>query len=81
VPCREGTVWQHVILERLAAGTGRPDDLTRLRQVSEQIAGKTLCALGDFAAAPPQGALRKFPEHFAAHLAGACPLDAAAAIS
>jgi len=68
-----------VILQRLASGNGRPDDLVRLRQVSEQIAGKTLCALGDFAASPPQGALRKFPEHFAAHLIGACPLGAPAA--
>ncbi|HUQ16203.1 MAG TPA: NADH-ubiquinone oxidoreductase-F iron-sulfur binding region domain-containing protein, partial [Candidatus Saccharimonadales bacterium] len=81
VPCREGTVWQHVILERLAAGAGRPDDLARLKQVSEQIAGKTLCALGDFAASPPQGALRKFPEHFAAHQAGGCPLGLPASVS
>ena len=75
VPCREGTVWQHIILERLAAGNGRSDDLVRLREVSEQIGGKTLCAFGDFAASPPQGALRKFPDHFAAHLAGGCPIS------
>ena len=47
--------------------------MTLLKTVSEQIGGKTLCALGDFAAAPPQGALRKFPEHFLAHVDGRCP--------
>ena len=74
VPCREGTVWQHEILKRLQAGTATDGDLPLLVTVSEQIGGKTLCALGDFAAAPPQGALRKFPEHFLAHARGACPM-------
>jgi NADH-quinone oxidoreductase subunit F len=77
VPCREGTVWQHEIIKRIQAGSAGAADLPLLRTVSEQIGGKTLCALGDFAASPPQGALRKFPEHFAAHLAGGCPLRAA----
>jgi hypothetical protein len=50
-----------------------------LKSVSEQMGGRTLCALGDFAAAPPQGALRKFPEHFLAHVDGRCPSRNAAA--
>lgn len=74
VPCREGTVWQHLVLERLAGGTGDTRDVEVLRDVSQQLVGRTLCALGAFAAAPQLGALRKFPEHFAAHAAGHCPL-------
>ncbi len=72
VPCREGTVWQHEILRRIQAGRAGAADLSLLKTVSEQIGGKTLCALGDFAAAPPLGAMRKFPEEFAAHLRGTC---------
>ena len=74
VPCREGTVWQHELIKRIQVGTATESDLPLLRAVSEQIGGKTLCALGDFAASPPQGAMRKFPDHFMAHLRGACPL-------
>src|SRR5207237_8927924 len=68
VPCREGTVWQHVLLTRLAQRRGSSGDVTLLKTVSEQIGGKTLCALGDFAAAPPQGAVKQFPAHFIAHV-------------
>lgn len=74
VPCREGTVWQHHLLQRLNSGRGGERDVALLKSVSEQMNGKTLCALGAFAAAPQLGALRKFPEHFAAHAAGACPV-------
>jgi len=74
VPCREGTVWQHRLLERLNTGLGGASDVATLKSISEQMNAKTLCALGSFAAAPQLGALRKFPEHFAAHAAGGCPL-------
>ena len=78
VPCREGTVWQHEIIKRIQVGMATEGDLPLLRAVSEQIGGKTLCALGDFAASPPQGAMQKFPDHFMAHVRGRCPLRTAA---
>ena len=80
VPCREGTVWQHRLLERLADGSGDARDVEVLGSVSRQMVGRTLCAFGTFAAAPQLGALGKFSEHFAAHAArpGRCPLRAVA---
>ncbi|HZP96067.1 MAG TPA: NADH-quinone oxidoreductase subunit NuoF [Candidatus Limnocylindria bacterium] len=81
VPCREGTVWQHATLVRLAERRGGAADVALLKSVSEQISGKTLCALGDFAAAPQLGALRKFPEHFQAHVEGRCPARAEAVVA
>ena len=81
VPCREGTVWQHAILTRLAEKRGSAADIALLKSVSEQISGKTLCALGDFAAAPQLGAIKKFPEHFAAHVAGRCPTRGGALVA
>lgn len=59
-PCREGTGWMWRMLERLARGQGQNEDIDLLEEVTYQIEGHTICALGDAAAWPVQGLIRHF---------------------
>ena len=59
-PCREGTGWMWRVLERLAAGNATVDEIDTLLDVSKQVEGHTICALGDAAAWPVQGLIRHF---------------------
>ena len=59
-PCREGTGWMWRVLERMAAGRAQPKEIDMLLQVTKQIEGHTICALGDAAAWPVQGLIRHF---------------------
>ncbi len=59
-PCREGTGWMWRMMERLAAGDARIDEIDLLEEVSRQVEGHTICALGDAAAWPIQGLIRHF---------------------
>jgi len=59
-PCREGTGWMWRVLERMAAGQAQPKEIDMLLQVTKQIEGHTICALGDAAAWPVQGLIRHF---------------------
>lgn len=59
-PCREGTGWMWRMMERLAKGDAHPSDIDLLEEVSRQIEGHTICALGDAAAWPVQGLIRHF---------------------
>jgi len=63
-PCREGTRWMVQILERILTGGGKPGDAEMLKQVAQQIDGRSFCPLGDAAAWPVLAALRVFPEEF-----------------
>jgi len=63
-PCREGTGWLYRVLDRIVQGDGRPEDIDLLDRVAGNIAGKTICALGDAAAMPVQGMLRHFRHEF-----------------
>ena len=47
-------------LERMAAGRAQPKEIDMLLQVTKQIEGHTICALGDAAAWPVQGLIRHF---------------------
>jgi NADH-quinone oxidoreductase subunit F len=60
-PCREGTGWLYRIVHRIEHGDGCPEDLDQLNRVTENIMGRTICALGDAAALP----VRSFTKHFA----------------
>ncbi len=73
-PCREGTYWLDKVLDRILAGQGRPADVELINNVAKNMAGVTLCALGDFAANPIIYTIKNFPEDFAAHVQ---PKDAA----
>lgn len=59
-PCREGTGWMWRMLMRLANGIGTIEDIDRLEEVTYEIEGHTICALGDAAAWPVQGLIRHF---------------------
>jgi NADH-quinone oxidoreductase subunit F len=59
-PCREGTGWMWRMMERLTKGDFAMDELDLLEQVTKQVEGHTICALGDAAAWPIQGLIRHF---------------------
>ncbi|KAJ1511424.1 NADH dehydrogenase [ubiquinone] flavoprotein 1, mitochondrial [Coelomomyces lativittatus] len=59
-PCREGTSWLAHLMDLCVQGKASPQDLDLMYQVSKQIEGHTICALGDAAAWPVQGLLRHF---------------------
>lgn len=59
-PCREGTGWMWHMMMRLQKGEATFADIDKLEQVSYQIEGHTICALGDAAAWPVQGLIRHF---------------------
>ena len=59
-PCREGTGWMWRVLERMAVGDSTTEEIDKLLEVSTQIEGHTICALGDAAAWPVQGLIRHF---------------------
>ncbi|HEY3217157.1 MAG TPA: NADH-quinone oxidoreductase subunit NuoF [Candidatus Eisenbacteria bacterium] len=67
-PCREGTYWMSEVFERLESGHGRERDIDLLFDVSDNILGKSFCALGDAAAMPVMGAIQHFREEFEYHV-------------
>jgi NADH-quinone oxidoreductase subunit F len=65
-PCREGTAWAAKVLRRLEMGRGTPEDLETLMDISDNMAGKTICVLPDAAAAPITSSIQKFREDYLA---------------
>ncbi len=59
-PCREGTGWMWRVLTRMMKGQAEPEEIDVLFDVSKQVEGHTICALGDAAAWPIQGLIRNF---------------------
>lgn len=59
-PCREGTGWVYRIMSRFVEGNASIDEIDKLLQITKQIEGHTICALGDAAAWPVQGLIRHF---------------------
>ena len=59
-PCREGTGWMWRMMERLRTGDAAVEEIDMLQQVTKQVEGHTICALGDAAAWPIQGLIRHF---------------------
>jgi NADH-quinone oxidoreductase subunit F len=59
-PCREGTGWMWRVMERMVKGQADIGEIDMLEEVSRQIEGHTICALGDAAAWPVQGLIRHF---------------------
>ena len=68
-PCREGTGWLYRIIHRIEHGEGRTEDLDLLLNLSDQIQGRTICALGDAAAMPVRAFVKNFREEFEYHIA------------
>jgi NADH-quinone oxidoreductase subunit F len=59
-PCREGTGWMMRVMNRMVQGRAEVEEIDVLQQVTKQIEGHTICALGDAAAWPIQGLIRHF---------------------
>ena len=67
-PCREGTGWLYRVVHRIENGFGRMEDLALLDDVSDNIAGRTICALGDAAALPVKSFIKHFRAEFVHHI-------------
>jgi NADH-quinone oxidoreductase subunit F len=67
-PCREGTGWLYRMVHRIEHGQGRMEDLDLLLNVSDNIAGRTICALGDAAALPVKSFIKHFRDEFVHHI-------------
>jgi NADH-quinone oxidoreductase subunit F len=75
-PCREGTYWLVQILARLEKGEGTDADLEKLLDISDNILGKSFCALGDGATSPITSSIKYFRDEYLAHFEHqGCPLD------
>ncbi|MBA5724178.1 NADH-quinone oxidoreductase subunit NuoF [Candidatus Liberibacter sp.] len=59
-PCREGTGWMMRVMERMVSGIAQKSEIDMLFEVSKNIEGHTICALGDAAAWPIQGLIKNF---------------------
>ena len=79
-PCREGTGWMYRVMTRMMRGQAEVEEVDMLWDVSKQVEGHTICALGDAAAWPIQGLIRHFrPElerRIAEYKAGRIPVAA-----
>lgn len=74
IPCREGTDWLKKTLTRFHAGGGVAKDIDNIKYLAENMLGRTFCPLGDAAAMPTIGFVKKFRDEFEAHLDGRpCP--------
>jgi NADH-quinone oxidoreductase subunit F len=65
-PCRVGTSWIRRIVRRMAAGERRPGDIDEIARLAGAMKGRTLCPLGDAAALPLLGLVRKFKKELEA---------------
>ncbi len=68
-PCREGTGWMMRVMGRMIQGRAEPEEIDVLEQVTRQVEGHTICALGDAAAWPIQGLIRHFRPEMEARIA------------
>ncbi|WP_062229269.1 NADH-quinone oxidoreductase subunit NuoF [Aureimonas frigidaquae] len=59
-PCREGTGWMWRLMERMVTGNAQKREIDMLLDITKQVEGHTICALGDAAAWPIQGLIRNF---------------------
>ena len=59
-PCREGTGWMWRVMTRMVQGKAEIDEIDKLWDVTKEVEGHTICALGDAAAWPIQGLIRHF---------------------
>ena len=67
-PCREGTGWLYRVVHRIENGAGRLEDLELLNGVTDNIMGRTICALGDAASLPVRSFVKHFRSEFEYHI-------------
>lgn len=67
-PCREGTGWLWRLVDRIEHGHGKSSDIDMLDSISDNIQGRTICALGDAAAMPVKAMIKHFRHEFVHHV-------------
>ena len=67
-PCREGTGWLSKVVDDILKGRGRIQDLNLIQGISENMMGRTICALSDAAALPAISFVTKFREEFETYI-------------
>ncbi|NCF69034.1 MAG: NADH-quinone oxidoreductase subunit F, partial [Chloroflexi bacterium] len=67
-PCREGTFWMDKVLHRIFNGHGSEDDIQLLENIANQMKGKCLCALGEFAVSPVLSTIAHFLDEYKAKI-------------
>jgi NADH-quinone oxidoreductase subunit F len=72
-PCREGALWMKKITDRVLAGGGTDRDPDLLKNVADNIAGKTICAFGEACSWPTQSFIAKFRDEFTSRSQKATP--------
>ncbi len=70
-PCREGSLWLQKVTSRITKGGGRSADVGLLGNIADNIAGRTICAMGEATAWPVQSFVAKFKDEFEAACAKA----------
>ena len=63
-PCREGSLWLNKMTTRMTAGRGRKEDVDMLKNIADQIEGRTICAHGEAVAWPAQSHYNKFKDEY-----------------
>ena len=77
-PCREGTYWYVGIYDRLESGDATEEDLATLLDLSDNILGRSFCALGDGATSPVSSSIQYFRDEYMRHVEGhGCPFAGA----
>ena len=72
-PCREGSLWMKKITDRILGGGGVDKDPDILKNVADNIAGKTICAFGEACSWPTQSFVAKFRDEFTGKSTKAVP--------
>jgi NADH-quinone oxidoreductase subunit F len=67
-PCRIGTSWIDKIVDRLASGKGKKEDIDNIIRLASNIQGRTLCPMGDAAAMPVLSIARKFKKELNSYI-------------
>jgi len=70
IPCREGTDWIKKTLTRVYEGGGVKKDIDNVQYLAENMMGRTFCPLGDAAAMPTLGFVKKFRKEFVDYIDG-----------
>jgi NADH-quinone oxidoreductase subunit F len=70
IPCREGTDWIKKTLTRVYEGGGEKKDIDNVQYLAENMMGRTFCPLGDAAAMPTLGFVKKFRKEFEDYIDG-----------
>ncbi|MEQ9488323.1 MAG: NADH-quinone oxidoreductase subunit NuoF [Alphaproteobacteria bacterium] len=78
-PCREGTGWMWRVMDRLVEGRATVEEIDMLWDVTKQVEGHTICALGDAAAWPIQGLIRHFRDEIVDRIKNRTQVQVAAA--